>query len=137
MRDYEKYIARQLKRGMTRQELNVSWLKKNEMDLKRHVNEIRETIKNNWSTTGRELRDEFRNYWSHTPRSTSPYIFGQGNGSSNGRDMLSPTQERSLQDPLSRPNSPHADFATGYTLGLFGGVRSWVSAFTAMREDSA
>ena len=54
VRDYEKYVSRQLKRGASRQELNLSWLKKNEMDIKRHVSELRETIKNNWSTTGFE-----------------------------------------------------------------------------------
>lgn len=122
VRDYEKYISRQLKRGTTRQELNVSWLKKNELDLKRHVNEIRETIKNNWSTTGRELRDEFRNYWAPTPRSGSPYQFGNGSG-----HTMSPTAEKGgFLDPGSRPESPSREFAAGYSMGLIGGVRSWV-----------
>ena len=44
VRDYEKYLARQFRRGTPRQELNVSWLKKNEMDLKRHVQDLRENI---------------------------------------------------------------------------------------------
>lgn len=113
MRDYEKYIARQLRRGTTRQELNVSWLKKNELDLKRHVSELRETVKNNWSTTGRELRDEFKNYWAPSPSQSSTPSGINGLGS--------PTQ--------SRPQSPHNDFAAGYSLGLVGGIRSWASLF--------
>lgn len=132
VRDYEKYISRQLQRGASRQELNLSWLKKNELDLKRHVQELRETIKNNWSTTGRELRDEFRNYWAPSPRPSSPYTFGQNNqsnatlapgtaqqgeGAGQGRDG----------ETVSRPLSPHTEFANGYSLGLIGGVRSWVS----------
>ncbi|KAF8422104.1 hypothetical protein EV426DRAFT_607625 [Tirmania nivea] len=116
VRDYEKYIARQLKRGTTRQELNVSWLKKNELDLKRHVSDLRETIKNNWSTTGRELRDEFKNYWAPSPRPSSPYPGNNG--------LNSPTQER--HGDLSRPQSPHNEFAAGYSLGLVGGIRSWM-----------
>jgi len=120
---------RQLRRGTSRQELNVSWLKKNELDIKRHVTELRETIKNNWSTTGRELRDEFRNYWAPSPRPSPPYQFGTSGGGS--RDTLSPQHERNNPalmhlEPPSRPQSPHTEFANGYSLGLIGGVRSWV-----------
>lgn len=132
VRDYEKYIVRQLKRGTSRQELNVSWLKKNELDIKRHVTELRETIKNNWSTTGRELRDEFRNYWAPSPRPSSPYLFGTYGGYNGGKDNMSIHGERSNPalsrlEPPSRPQSPHTEFANGYSLGLIGGVRSWVS----------
>lgn len=130
VRDYEKYISRQLKRGATRQELNLSWLKKNEMDIKRHVAELRETIKNNWSNTGRELRDEFKNYWAPSPRPSSPYQFGS---SASKENVASPENGRTLApswahlgDSQSRPQSPHTEFANGYSLGLIGGVRSWM-----------
>jgi len=129
VRDYEKYISRQLKRGASRQELNLSWLKKNEMDLKRHVAELRETIKNNWSNTGRELRDEFRNYWAPSPRPSSPYQFGV----SGSKDTLASPENGKLNpnwqhlgEPPSRPQSPRTEFANGYSLGLIGGVRSWM-----------
>ncbi|KAF8474910.1 hypothetical protein BDZ91DRAFT_638870, partial [Kalaharituber pfeilii] len=118
VRDYEKYIARQLKRGTTRQELNVSWLKKNELDLKRHVSDLRDTIKNNWSMTGRELREEFRNYWAPSPRPSSPHTGSNG--------LSSPTQDKNNMELPSRPQSPHTDFAAGYSLGLVGGIRSWM-----------
>ncbi|KAI5837560.1 cytidylyltransferase-domain-containing protein [Morchella snyderi] len=139
VRDYEKYIIRQLKRGTSRQELNVSWLKKNELDLKRHVTELRETIKNNWSTTGRELRDEFRNYWAPaSPRSSSPYLFGTYGGSSgSNRDMSGEKSHLSHLEPPSRPQSPHTEFANGYSLGLIGGVRSWMRARQTPRGSMA
>jgi choline-phosphate cytidylyltransferase len=71
VRDYDKYIARQFKRGASRQELNVSWLKKNELEIKRHVVELRESIRNNWNMTGQELSKEFRQFWGNS-RSNSP-----------------------------------------------------------------
>ena len=48
VRDYDQYIDRQLKRGTSRKELNVSWLKKNELDVKRTMAELRDSIKANW-----------------------------------------------------------------------------------------
>ncbi|KFX91440.1 hypothetical protein V490_05900, partial [Pseudogymnoascus sp. VKM F-3557] len=71
VRDYEKYIARQFKRGTSRQELNVSWLKKNELDLKRHVGEIRDSIRANWTSTGQELGKELQRFWQPS-RPASP-----------------------------------------------------------------
>ncbi|KAI5786063.1 hypothetical protein FPQ18DRAFT_240532, partial [Pyronema domesticum] len=133
VRDYEKYISRQLSRGASRQELNLSWLKKNEMDIKRHVSELRETIKQNWSTTGRELRDEFKNYWAPSPRPANGRDMYQFAGASNRRA----SQEEGLRSPKinpnwehlgtpSRPQSPQTEFANGFSLGLIGGVRSWM-----------
>lgn len=121
VRDYEKYISRQLKRGTTRQELNVSWLKKNELDIKRHVTELRETIKNNWSTTGKELRDEFKNYWAPTPRPSSP-------NQTEFPGFGSPPQRPVGSLDLSRSQSANNEFAAGYSLGLVGGIRSWMRA---------
>ncbi|TGZ80405.1 hypothetical protein EX30DRAFT_332276 [Ascodesmis nigricans] len=132
VRDYEKYIFRQLKRGATRQDLNLSWLKKNELDLKRQLQEVSETIKRNWSTTGRELRDEFRNYWAPTPRPGTPYRYGN---ESKETLPMNPDNGRGLGtrngDHLSRPQSPYTEFANGYSLGLIGGVRSWMRARNA------
>ena len=142
MRDYEKYIARQFKRGSTRQELNVSWLKKNELDLKRHVTEIRDSIKTNWSTTGQELGKELQKFWQNS-RPGSPMrsqsttdvtrgIYGM-EGGDRGRQsqsgVTSPNAFQNIRDRLELPGQggPNGDFATGYSLGLIGGVRSWVS----------
>ena len=128
VRDYEKYIARQFKRGTSRKELNVSWLKKNELDLKRHVIELRDSVRTNWSTTGQELTKELRQYWRSRPSSPA-----------RGSDFLEPSGPRSPSAvahmshlDIPRPDSPRLangasnDFATGYSLGLIGGVKSWV-----------
>lgn len=137
VRDYEQYISRQLRRGTTRQELNISWLKKNELDMKRHVAELRDTIRTNWTTTGQELGKELKQFWQASrPASPAPSSRRPAENSSDGAEQRSPT----TTGPLSRLShldiprnsmggSEHgrsSDFATGYTLGLVGGVRSWM-----------
>ncbi|KAL1839964.1 hypothetical protein VTJ49DRAFT_969 [Mycothermus thermophilus] len=82
VRDYEKYIHRQLKRGTTRQELNISWLKKHELELKRHVQDLRDNIRSNWSTTGQELSKELRNFWPSS-RPQSPARLPSSNNNHN------------------------------------------------------
>lgn len=119
VRDYEKYIARQFRRGTSRQELNVSWLKKNEMDLRRHVQDLRENITTNWSSTGQELSRELRQFWpaSRPPsRPASPARFN----SAGSADLL-----RSPTTP-GGSNTNSKEFIAGYAMGLVGGVRSWV-----------
>ncbi|KAJ9273460.1 hypothetical protein DTO271D3_2523 [Paecilomyces variotii] len=141
VRDYDKYIARQFQRGASRQELNVSWLKKNELEIKRHVSEIRDNIRNNWTSTGQELGKELRQFWQNS-RPSSPARSARNSvdigGSRSGNNLTSPTTSNgTAKTHLSRleiPNraeSPggHArneDFATGYSLGLIGGVRAWM-----------
>ncbi|KAI9835524.1 MAG: hypothetical protein M1819_001975 [Sarea resinae] len=141
VRDYEKYIARQFRRGTSRKELNVSWLKKNELELKRHVGELRESIRNNWSTTGQELGKELRQFWTNS-RPASP-IRGRLSRTNSSTDVNStksaattpirpgPSRHLSHLDIPQRSESPGggsmADFATGYSLGLIGGVRSFMT----------
>ncbi|KAI6710881.1 hypothetical protein JHW43_006612, partial [Diplocarpon mali] len=129
VRDYEKYIARQFKRGTSRQELNVSWLKKNELDLKRHVSEMREAIRSNWTTTGQELGKELRQFWQAS-RPGSPARMMSYDESRAG-SLTSPSAlshlSRRLEIPRNDSPGPGSDFATGYSLGLIGGVRSWAS----------
>jgi len=134
VRDYEKYIARQLNRGTSRQELNVSWLKKNELDLKRHVQELRDNIRSNWTTTGQELSKELRQYWpTSRPQSPARAAFLSPNGDVPSSPLgLNPSagfpRSPSAQGPVGeRTGNNVNDFITGYTLGLIGGVRSWVS----------
>lgn len=128
VRDYEKYIARQFKRGTSRQELNVSWLKKNELDLKRHVSEIRDSIKTNWTTTGQEVGKELYKFWQSS-RPGSPARFAANDDQKEGGPLRSPSALAHLSHRLEIPSNtaPGSDFATGYSLGLIGGVRSWVS----------
>ncbi|KAI8624839.1 cytidylyltransferase [Xylariaceae sp. FL1651] len=146
VRDYEKYIARQLKRGTSRQELNVSWLKKNELDLKRHVQDLRDNIRANWTTTGQELSRELRQYWpASRPQSPAPggrFILPTTPGTSNGEvnlreavAMAAAAKSPTTPGPGERAPAPN-DFITGYTLGLIGGVRSWMTKSRRNVRDS-
>lgn len=129
MRDYEKYIARQFKRGTSRQELNVSWLKKNELDLKRHVSEIRDSIRNNWTSTGQELGKELQKFWQQSrPGSPGPGRLSMHEEDRRGNSLSSPSALSHISSRLNIPGTggPSNDFAAGYSLGLIGGVRSWV-----------
>jgi choline-phosphate cytidylyltransferase len=136
VRDYDQYISRQFKRGASRQELNVSWLKKNELEIKRHVAEIRDNIRSNWTMTGQELGRELRQIWQNSrPGSPAPSARNSVDYGSARGPLASPTggskSHLSRVEALNRPDSPgvgrNEDFATGYSLGLIGGVRAWVS----------
>jgi len=142
VRDYDKYIARQLKRGTPRQELNVSWLKKNELDIKRSVTEIRDTIKTNWTTTGQELGRELRQFWQNSrPSSPAPsarekrYLDGKRSGATSPT-AVSHLSHLDLPSPASKGGTSSADFAAGYSLGLIGGVRSWMTRSRRTLNDS-
>ena len=136
VRDYEQYVGRQLKRGTTRQELNISWFKKNEMDMKRHVSELRDTIRQNWSNTGRELSTELGKFWQPSrPSSPAPSIAGSlrnGRGT-NGSDSPLPGSapdrlrvETAGGRSLTPTKGKNMDFAAGYAMGLIGGVKGWM-----------
>ncbi|PHH69511.1 hypothetical protein CDD83_5698 [Cordyceps sp. RAO-2017] len=124
VRDYEKYLTRQFRRGTSRQELNVSWLKKNELDLKRHVQDLRDNIITNWTTTGQELSRELKQFWPAS-RPQSPARFN----SAGGELARSPTGS------TSGPGNSK-EFVTGYALGLVGGVRSWMTKNRRTVADS-
>jgi choline-phosphate cytidylyltransferase len=126
VRDYEKYIARQFKRGTSRQELNVSWLKKNELDLKRHVSEMRDAIRSNWSTTGQELGKELKQFWQASRPGSPARNYDDKRDSLTSPSALSHLSRR-LEIPRNDSPGPGSDFATGYSLGLIGGVRSWMT----------
>ncbi|KAJ5129268.1 uncharacterized protein N7515_005307 [Penicillium bovifimosum] len=138
VRDYDQYISRQFKRGASRQELNVSWLKKNELEIKRHVVELRDNIRNNWTMTGQELGRELRQIWQNSrPNSPAPTARNSMDWGARG-PLASPTGgakshlSRVGGEVPGRPDSPmgsrrNEDFATGYSLGLIGGVRAWMA----------
>ena len=137
VRDYEKYIARQFKRGTSRQELNVSWLKKNELDLKRHVFDLRDNIRANWSTTGQELTKELRQLWQNSrPGSPARALSRSPSEADLQRGLTSPTALAHMPHLEIPRQGANSDFATGYSLGLIGGVRSWVSVFIRCLQKS-
>ncbi|KPM37018.1 hypothetical protein AK830_g9544 [Neonectria ditissima] len=129
VRDYEKYIARQFKRGTSRQELNVSWLKKNELDLKRHVQDLRENITTNWTSTGQELGRELRQFWPASRPPSRPASPARFNSTGSIDLVRSPTTPGAT-------NSNSKEFITGYALGLVGGVRSWMTKSRRTAQDS-
>ena len=114
----------------------MSWLKKNELDLKRHVNELRNSVRQNWSTTGQELGKELRQFWERSSRPGSPARGVSRDGSvaeSHNKSVFTPALAHLSHLEIPRPESPGgSDFAAGYSLGLIGGVRSWVGL-----EDTA
>ncbi|ODQ52840.1 hypothetical protein SAICODRAFT_49694, partial [Saitoella complicata NRRL Y-17804] len=59
VRDYDQYVLRNLSRGIDRRELNVSLFKKNELELKKNISELREVIRNNWQSTSQDVRALF------------------------------------------------------------------------------
>lgn len=152
VRDYEKYIARQLKRGTSRQELNVSWLKKNELDLKRHVQEIRDNIRSNWTTTGQELSRELRQFWPTSrpqsparlagPSANGPFGVPNGDvpssplGGTVATSLAKSPSALALATGVDRGVGNTNEFITGYTLGLIGGVRSWMTKSRRDIQDS-
>ncbi|KAM0715318.1 hypothetical protein Q7P37_008816 [Cladosporium fusiforme] len=138
VRDYEQYIARQFKRGTSRQELNVSWLKKNELDIKRHVGELRDNIRSNWATTGQELSRELKQFWQPSRNnSPAPSLRSTTPGRLSASGAKSPLSERLNPLDIARAHTPggsstkerggkNYDFAAGYAMGLIGGVKGWM-----------
>jgi choline-phosphate cytidylyltransferase len=81
--------------------------------------------------TGQEVGKELYKFWVAS-RPGSPArqsSFNEENGKPAG-SIRSPTSALAhLSERLEIPQNtaPGSDFATGYSLGLIGGVRSWVS----------
>jgi len=131
VRDYDKYVARQLKRGTSRQDLNVSWLKKNELDFKNTFTALRDNIRSNWLTTGQELGKDIRQLLQPS-RPASPAPSAMRRGSEDNASLRSPTAVGHLGHldvPVANGGGTpqqQKDFATGYALGMVGGVRNWM-----------
>ena len=105
--------------------------------------ELRDSVRNNWSTTGQELTKELRQFWSSRPGSPARGLSRNGSDidlERSGGQKSSPAALAHLSHlDIPRPESPSggrgpsSDFATGYSLGLIGGVRSWVGRNTVLR----
>lgn len=104
IRDYDKYLMRNFARGATREELNVSWLKKNELEFKKHINDFRSYwMKNkiNINNVSKDLYFEVREYIR---------------GKKTGLSLLSDTNstQTEFDDVSSRASSPLTEFASKY-----------------------
>lgn len=97
------------------------------------MQDLRDNIRSNWTTTGQELSRELRQYWPAS-RPQSPARAAFLSATANGGDIPgSPLGRSPSASGLSALGSiggerigGNNDFITGYTLGLIGGVRSWV-----------
>ncbi|CAG8747121.1 31761_t:CDS:2, partial [Racocetra persica] len=58
VRDYDQYVRRNLERGVSPKELNIGFLKEQELHMKRSISEIRTTIHQNWHGTKVELSND-------------------------------------------------------------------------------
>jgi len=94
---------------------------------------MRDAIRTNWSTTGQELGKEIKQFWQASRPGSPARQHSYDDGTNKDGSLRSPSALSHLSSRLEIPNratSPGpgiADFATGYSLGLIGGVRSWVS----------
>lgn len=102
IKDYDKYLLRNFARGASRKDLNVSWLKKNELDIKKNFQEFRDYwIKNrqNLNNVSKDLYFEIREYMRGKKFDVSHFL----DNSSHDSD-----------DQSSSVSSPLADFASKF-----------------------
>lgn len=112
IKDYDKYLLRNFARGATRQELNVSWLKKNELDFKKHVNEFRAYFKKNQenlNNVSKDLYFEVREILLRKTLGRKLYSKLAGDGKEELQDTLS------KRGKMIREKSPVSAFASQFT----------------------
>ena len=102
------------------------------MDLKRHVQELRENITNNWASTGQELSRELRQFWPasrpQSPARFGPNLAAASAGAHNGNSSSASVSNDMARSPTGTMASGigSKEFLSGYAVGLAGGFRSWV-----------
>lgn len=120
----------------------------NELEIKRNIAELRNNIRNNWTTTGQELSRDIRQLFVPSrPSSPAP---GRRSGATSptqapANGTLNPSAHAHLSH-LDIPKSPttngvsggqgSSDFAAGYSLGLVSSVRSWMAKSQKNLNDS-
>ncbi|CCD23948.1 choline-phosphate cytidylyltransferase NDAI_0C02880 [Naumovozyma dairenensis CBS 421] len=119
IRDYDKYLMRNFARGATRQELNVSWLKKNELEFKKHIKDFRSYFKKNQENLNNSSRDlyfEVREILLRKTLGNKLYMKLVGN-SENLDDIVNGSVKgiAAKSRKLLRARSPASEFASEYT----------------------
>lgn len=138
IRDYDKYLMRNFARGATRKELNVSWLKKNELEFKKHISDFRSywmKNKTNINNVSKDLYFEVREYL----RGKKP----------SDKDMSSSVLLNSDTDELSsRASSPLTEFAAKYignrnkelnknNKSILANVKEWIKIDDSHDDDES
>jgi len=122
VRDYDAYVMRNLKKGYSARDLNISFVKEQEMNLRRNIYQARHRIKENWEKTQSTVRDRLHqiehrveetlgDLRHHVPAGLAGYLalFGaSAPGSPTGRaassagvSPSSPPRSPSISPPLS------------------------------------
>lgn len=136
IRDYDKYLMRNFARGATRKELNVSWLKKNELEFKKHINDFRSywmKNKTNINNVSKDLYFEVREYL-------------RGKKSSDKDASSSISLNSDTDDVSSRASSPLTEFAAKYignrnkelnknNKSIFANVKEWIKIDDSHDDD--
>lgn len=116
IRDYDKYLLRNFARGATRQELNVSWLKKNELEFKKHIKDFREYFKKNQESlnvNSKDLYFEVREILLRKTLGNKLYRKLLGNGHIPGAASAAATAElKKLQGRMSDSSSSSSSSAS-------------------------
>jgi choline-phosphate cytidylyltransferase len=91
---------------------------------------MRDAIRSNWTTTGQELGKEIKQFWQASRPGSPARLTSYEDNNKSSTSLTSPSAlshlSRRLEIPRNDSPGPGSDFATGYSLGLIGGVRSWV-----------
>lgn len=133
IRDYDKYLMRNFSRGATRKELNVSWLKMNELEFKKHINDFRTywmKNKTNINNVSRDLYFEIREFMRGKKFDFQKFIEdgNSQNSSNHGSDEESTNS--------SKVSSPLSDFASKYIgnrnkdlnrKGILNNFKGWIN----------
>ncbi|CAI4996690.1 BEM_collapsed_G0023240.mRNA.1.CDS.1 [Saccharomyces cerevisiae] len=120
IRDYDKYLMRNFARGATRQELNVSWLKKNELEFKKHINEFRSYFKKNQINLNNASRDLYFEVREILLKKTlGKKLYSKLIGNELKKQNQRQRKQNFLDDPftrkLIREASPATEFANEFT----------------------
>lgn len=134
IRDYDKYLMRNFARGATRKELNVSWLKKNELEFKKHINDFR--------TYWMRNRANFNNVSKDLYFEVREYLRGKKGDASLTPTESSTTMQSDLDD-LFRAASPLTEFASKYIVNknerplrsIIGNFKDWIGRDDSHDED--
>lgn len=100
IRDYDKYLMRNFARGATRQELNVSWFKMNELEIKKNINDF----KNSWKQKNDNLNHFTKDLYVLVRESLINNT-SNNNNSDNGKSPADSFASRYNANGLSRSDS--------------------------------